>query len=695
MVTMNKKLSIFAVVLTFLILNWANCLAAEDFNYLSVVNPIDSKSDLYQQILDEMNSEYETIGKREAARVLQNSTTSVTGGLNSIGFSYRKPFVDFSIIVDRNLSPELNSDRWIVRDTFSIFIDASKVISHLKDQKVLDITDKNLAAFAGVVFKRTYTWVHFADNYNDGLTLHFEKLFMPFKALEFNNVKNLQSNEIVLKEDSLSFNAGGLVTTPLYTGVTAMAGVLAKFEKLSRVEVISMPSLQTGSPDNVLLSYEKSKVTTAGFSMGIQADFLNILKMTLLSYDFSYQLNSSYKISLNLSQNVLSEMQPTNPVAIEIGEILKNREGNLLVLAPYIVSEEKRLAETVAHKYNFLLLGGSKSSQTQQIEITTDGKVKNFFRHYYEKVKYTENLFSRIFASFIYALTNSDISAGKLASDSKKVTIEYDSERNLLENHEDLSIKENEQKLSMTFSSEFMTNKSAGTGGKKYRDRALFVLERFSGVAPMAIDMLGRDYLVAPLKINGQFQVNTEGIRYLNSLSVGSVFDYVDGLCNEYPKTSFIDFRNLFDHCRRSLQNDYIDYYKDLSHQKVTADAITVCEARSKHFIFSPAKSRAFLKNCLGQLTYKDKENWSEIPLWQLKTLSNNIVNNSYSKVHYFNLFGIQNVFFYGSFNAMTTDGRDFVTSFHEGAFKGLGAVDHYMRLENLRAPSSVVVDEQ
>ncbi len=695
MVTMNKKLSIFAVVLTFLILNWANCLAAEDFNYLSVVNPIDSKSDLYQQILDEMNSEYETIGKREAARVLQNSTTSVTGGLNSIGFSYRKPFVDFSIIVDRNLSPELNSDRWIVRDTFSIFIDASKVISHLKDQKVLDITDKNLAAFAGVVFKRTYTWVHFADNYNDGLTLHFEKLFMPFKALEFNNVKNLQSNEIVLKEDSLSFNAGGLVTTPLYTGVTAMAGVLAKFEKLSRVEVISMPSLQTGSPDNVLLSYEKSKVTTAGFSMGIQADFLNILKMTLLSYDFSYQLNSSYKISLNLSQNVLSEMQPTNPVAIEIGEILKNREGNLLVLAPYIVSEEKRLAETVAHKYNFLLLGGSKSSQTQQIEITTDGKVKNFFRHYYEKVKYTENLFSRIFASFIYALTNSDISAGKLASDSKKVTIEYDSERNLLENHEDLSIKENEQKLSMTFSSEFMTNKSAGTGGKKYRDRALFVLERFSGVAPMAIDMLGRDYLVAPLKINGQFQVNTEGIRYLNSLSVGSVFDYVDGLCNEYPKTSFIDFRNLFDHCRRSLQNDYIDYYKDLSHQKVTADAITVCEARSKHFIFSPAKSRAFLKNCLGQLTYKDKESWTEIPLWQLKTLSNNIVNNSYSKVHYFNLFGIQNVFFYGSFNAMTTDGRDFVTSFHEGAFKGLGAVDHYMRLENLRAPSSVVVDEQ
>ena len=49
---------------------------------------------------------------------------------------------------------------------------------------------------------------------------------------------------------------------------------------------------------------------------------------------------------------------------------------------------------------------------------------------------------------------------------------------------------------------------------------------------------------------------------------------------------------------------------------------------------------------------------------------------------------------FFGSFDAVTADGRAFTTSFHEGAFKGLGAVDHYMRVENLRAPSSVVLDQ-
>jgi hypothetical protein len=664
------------------------------FNYLNVVNPFETKNNLYQQILDEMNLQYDHIGQREAARVLQNSTTSVTGGLNSIGFSYRKPFIDFSISADRNLAPDLfDAKRWIVTDTFSIFIDASKVLSNLKDQKVIDINQNNLAAFAGIVFKRTYTWVHYADSYNEGLTTHMEKLFLPFNALQFNKIINMQTNEMVFKEDSLSVKAGGMVSAPLYTGITAMAGVLAKFEKVSRVEVVSSPST-TGIGDDLHMSYEKSKMAMAGVSIGIQADFLKILKLTLLSYDFSYELASSYKIYLNFNQNNLREMVPGNPVAEEISQLLKNREGDLAILGPYVISEEKKIAQTIQHKYNFLLLGGSKSSKTQQIEVTTDGRVKNFFRHYYEKVKYTEDLVSRLFASVIYAITNSEASAAKMASDSKKVTIEYDSERNLLENHEDLNIKENDQKLSMTFSAEFTTKKSTGTFGKKYRDRAVFILERYSGIDPLAVGMVQNDYLVAPFTISGQYQVNTEGIRYLNSLSMGDVFDHINGLCDEYPKSKFFNFRNLFDNCRRSLQNDYVEYFKDLSHEKITADTINACESKSKKYIFSASKSRAFLKECLSQMTFKDKADWVEIPLWPLKNLTNNIVNNSNSKVHYYNLFGVQNVFFFGSFNAVTADGRDFTTSFHEGAFKGLGAVDHYMRLENLRAPSSVVVDQ-
>ena len=702
-----------ASLIVLITLSFAGIASAQDsFSYLNVtdaetlqknytatgvgnaINPFETKNNLYQQILDEMNLEYEHIGQREAARVLSSGSSTVTGGLNSIGFSYQKPFVDFAVSVNRNLAPDLFDDkRWIVTDTFSILIDASKILSNLKDQKVIDITQNNLAAFAGIVFKRTFTWVHYANSYNEGLTTHFEKLFLPFAALQFNNISHMQTNEMIFKEDSISVKAGGIASAPLYTGITGMAGVLAKFQQLSRVEVISSPS-KTDVGDEVHLSYEKTKLVSAGISLGIQADFLKILRITLLSYDFSYELSESYKIYLNFNQFGLREMPPGSPVEMEICQLLKNREGDLDVLAPYVISEEKKIAQSIDHKYNFLLLGGSKSSKTQQIEVTTDGRVKTFYRHYYEKIRYTEDLASRLFASVIFAITNSDASAAKLASDSKKVTIEYDSEKNLLENHEDLSIKANEQKLSMSFTAEFSTKKSTGMMGKKYLDRAVFLLERFSGIDPLAVSMVQSEYLTAPFLITGRYEVNTEGVRFLNNQSVGTIFDHINGLCDEYPRNKFFNFRNLFDNCRRSLQNDYINYFKDLSHEKITAEVISVCEKQSDKFIFRAAKKRAFLKNCLSLVTFKDKEDWVEIPLWSLKNLTNNIVNNSNSKVHYYNLFGVQNVFFYGNFNAMTADGRNFTTSFHEGAFKGLGVVDHYMRLENLRAPSSIVVDQ-
>lgn len=691
------------IITTFIIMTFVATASAEEFNYLTIAENLNAsgksnntgvgnEAGLYQQIADEFNLVYETIGKREADKVINGNGLSVTGGLNSIGFSYKKPFINFGISVDRNLAPDLfDSKRWIVTDTFTVDIDASKVIGGLRDSGAINMSEQNFAAFAGVVFKRKFTWIHYANSYQEGLTGHFEKLFLPFNALTYSNITKLDDNEMVFKEDSISVKAGGVVSAPLYTGITGMAGVLAKFERLSRVEVVSL------GDSKLQISSEKSKIVTAGFSLGVQADFLNILKMTLLSYDFSYDLESSYKIYLNMNQSDLINMEAQEPVAMEVSQILKNREGDLDILAPYIISEEKRITQTIKHKYNFLLLGAQKSSKTQQIEITKDGKVKNFFRHYFEKMKYTEDVLSRLFASLTYALTNSDVSATQLASETKKVTLEYDSERNLLENRESINVGDkasSEQKLSMTFISDFKTQKTTGLTGRKFKERAKFILERFSGVDQLALDMIDRDYLKAPFHVAGNYQVNIDGIRYLNTQTTNVVFNHFDGLCNEYPKTSFLNFRNMFDNCRKNLQNDYIDYVKDLKHDQVSAQEIEVCEKGSKKYMLFPGKRRAYIKNCLAEINLLAESQWVNVPLWPLKNLSNNIVVSSYSKVHFYNLFGVQNVFFFGSFDAMTEDGRAFTASFHEGAFKGLGAVDHYMRVENLRAPSSVVVDQ-
>jgi hypothetical protein len=448
--------------------------------------------------------------------------------------------------------------------------------------------------------------------------------------------------------------------------------------------------------DHLQISLEKSKLESVGISCSVQMMFLKMIKLNLLSYDFEYENQSSYKMYTDFIANDLREMNIGNPVASEINQIIANKEADLNILSPYIISEEKKISASIAHRYNFLIFGGAKTSKTQEIEITKDGKVKVFFRHYYEKIKYTEDLLSKIFASIISALTNSSAASGMMASETKKVEIEYDSEKNLLESHSDLEIgiDPEVQKLSLKFTGEFMTKKSAGNSGEKYRDRAIFALTNYSGVDPLVSQMLGRDYLQAPLLIQGHYQVNTDGIRYLNSLTTEQSFDFIAGLCDDKPRTSFFNFRNLFDNCRRNLENDYINYLKDLSHNKVTADMITKCSMLSTQFSSSSGKRRAFIKTCLSDTSFKDTGSWTNIPLWTLKTFSQNLVNNSNSKVHFYNLFGVPNIFFYGSVEAVTADGRPFISTFHEGAFKGFGSVDNYMRQENLRSPASVVMGQ-
>lgn len=670
--------------------------SSSSLNYLTILegnNPFDGQNNLYEQIFESLHDEYQHIGKLSAQKVL-NDNLVITGGLNSIGFSYRKPFLDFGLTLNRTVAPDLfSSTRWIVTDMMTVHIDASKVLTRLKNENKIDISEKNLALFAGIVFERKFTWFHFANSYDEGLSTQFDKLFFPFLGVKFAAVKKLGVDEFITKEDSISVNAGGFVTVPIYTGVSAIGGALAKFQKISRME-LTHKSEDLLSKESLLISYEKTKSLMTGVSFQVQADFLKILRMNLLSYDFNYQLDESYKIYSRFDMAEISEMTAENPVANEISNIIKTKEPNLLILAPYVISEEKKVSEILTHKYNFLLLGGIKEAKTQQIEVTSKGLSKNFFRHYYEKIKYTEDFVSRIFTSFIFAIFNSDLKAQNMASETKKVTIEYDSERNLLDAKEDISIfHKDTQVLSLKFEGMYHTKKTSGIFGKKYRDRAKFLIEAYSGVNPLVNQMIDNEELKAPFDINGQYQVNIEGIRYFNNLSINEVFDNMNSLCDDKPKSVFYLFRSLFDNCRRSLQNNYIDYLKDLSHEKVTADAIDTCERKAFKYWYSPSKKRAFIKSCISDLTYKSAENWTMVPLWTLKNLTQDLVNNINNKTYYYNLFGIRNVFFHGSFNATTSNNSDFVTYFHEGEFKGLGVVDNYMREQNMRAPASVVVD--
>lgn len=654
---------------------------------------------LYDQIEQELNREYEAIGLREAARLLSNRSLSIIGGLNSVGVSFKRPFLDFTYYVDRNLAPDLFDDkRWIVTDTMSVTIDASKIFGRLKSEGKIELTEKNLNAFAGLVFKRSYTYVHFADSYEEGLMRDFEKLFFPFRYFSPEKIKTLNANEFLIKEDSLSYNIGGLASAPLYSGITGMAGFLAKYQRLTKTEVFGHTltkedeELAFEHRPALHLSFEKTESRSLGIGIGVQLEFLRLLKITLLSYDFTYNFDKSLKTYLDFKNKDLDLIVPESQISEEIRAMFRSQDPKIDILKPFLVSEEKRESILKRSKYTILLNGGIKEAKTSQVEIVNDGKVKRFFKHHFEHIKYKEDIWSRLFGGFINALIDVEVAANKISSETKRVSLEYEGESDLLNQNESIDV-ESEEKLSIAMTAIYRTVKTSGNSGEKYKEHALFYLDRFSGVDPLAVKMLKDDHLRGPLTLQGKYQIGRDGLMYLNRQGINDIFNHFNSLCQEFPETGFFNFRNFRDNCVRSLQKVYMSYYTDLRHDKVSGSGARYCFDKAKKYWWWPSKRRAAIKNCLSSITYKENNRLSEIPLMSLKELLDSIQSKSYSKVDYYNLFGVQNIFFYGSLDATTSDARIFSTHFHEGAFKGLGLIDHYMRLENMRFPASVVVD--
>jgi hypothetical protein len=672
----------------FFVYVFTSTVSANDFSSLEVLSDFSGNNDVFQTILSEYTHQYQKIGELESKRIIDQKNISIIGGLNSIGLSYQRPFAHFNFVLNRTLAPDLfDSTRWIVTDTCSIEVDASKLLSKLKSDKIIKISESNLLAYAGVVFKREYTWIHYSDSYESGLSTHFEKLFFPFTKLNKDQITSLENNEIIHREDKLSLSSGGLASVPIFQGVSAVAGAYLKYQLLSKLEIINYENNEES--DHIHISQEKSKNIYLGMSAEVQLDLLKILRLTLFKTETSFEKIETAKIYLNIPKNKTNGIEVDNPVALEIDKVINNKQADINKLSKYIISEERRSSIKLEHKYNFLLLGGKKDAQTEQVEIVSAGKVKKYFKHNYEKIKFQEDLISKIFSGLIYALTQAEASAVKLISESKKVTIEYENEIDLVDSKGDLFIDNDNTHLSLSFVNNF-TSKKLNKGERSVTNKLFYFIDHLTEIDSDAQNKIKSAEISTPFEYQSRFLVTADGVRYFNSLSSGEVLDNINSLCGQYPKNKFFNFRNLFDHCRNSISEDYFDYIKDFSHDKITVNAIEKCESKSLRYIFTPGKRRAFIKQCLMGLSLKEESGEYTLPMWSLKKIVTSLSNNIEDKVYFYNLFGYKNVFNTGYIESSLKNGNQFFNNFNGGVFKGYGVIENYKQTSIYRLPASV-----
>lgn len=650
------------------------------------------QSPIYQEILDELKSTYEQIGQRQADRIANgNSDLNWIGDLNTIGLHYQKSFVDFQIYVRRQLAPDLFDDtRWIVNDEFTIEVDASKLLGNLHQMDEIDISATNFGAYAGVTFRRTYKYVHFANSYQDGLTTKLDRLFLSFLKFRQLEFFKLEPYEIIKKEDYLSFNAGGVITGPIYGNITGSIGAIAEYERLAKLNV-----QRVGPEDNpregelIRVSYEKSKGIRAGLSASIQADFLALLRITLFSFDFSYKLSESHKVYLSLARGDLEKLKGENTFATNVIKLIKGQKYDLNVLANHIVSQETRKTEDINSKYQVLIFGGTRDQQTQQIEVLSQGVLQTFFRHTFEKVSFNENIFKRLLNIVAKAFLDWDLMVDKTYQDIKTMRFEYEAVKDLLKEKRDLPIEEKEN-FTISFGREFFAAKTTGSSGHK--KSAVTILSDYSSLESGVIQMLEQDIVRGPLTVKTRFQMGKPAIDYFNKLDRNMAYDYIASLCDAKPKGFFAWFRSLFGGCKNTLQKRFDKYFTELNLDAVQAASVASCKSQVRRRSFF--LRRKLLKKCLiTSAQRKQSLVGKQIPLWRLKSFLQKLYEESQNKVDMYSFFGLGHFFVFGSLNAQTSNGTSFVTHFREGNFQGLGVVETHLRSGGLRAPASIDID--
>ncbi|MFT6070348.1 MAG: hypothetical protein ACJAT2_003233 [Bacteriovoracaceae bacterium] len=667
----------FLVILLFLFekayaldTNFNNFVVIDEDGFSGGLNgDLTKEHPLYKKIMDEFGSTYEDIGKRQAERALAGKDVFVGGGLNKIGIRYGKDFVDFSVNVERQLAPDLFDDeRWIVRDMFTFEISAAALLSKLSDEGTIDIGESQAALFAGLSFKRKFTWVHFADSYNDGLTRRFDKLFLPFLSISPKKLLSIPDGEILKKEDSLTFSAGAIGSLPVSGPIWASAGALAKYKKLASIQLQGVSqNEQIKSDEKLRIQVEKNTGVEVGIRASLQVDFLKLLRFTLLSFDFSYELDHSYTTHLSFSTRELEEVYYDEELQRQLKNAFRygyfdGRRYPHLVLA----TEESKKA-TMNSKYLLLLLGGIKDQSTTHVEINKEDRIHTFFKHYFEKTTFVQNFLSRFMSGVIKSLLGLGSSINNALSDVRRFELEYKSTENLLESKD--KYKVSKENFSMTIDRSF----NSGRLNKLTKRAAIEILESYGGVDPLVWVLLRNDQLHGPLHLNGKFIIKKEGLGYLNTLSYKEVYAGIKSIC-----------KNFF--CRKSIEKKFDSYWKELNHKSY--DHMTYMSCKPKYKLFQSARKRRYLwESCLQKRTKVTlEEKMTHIPLWRLKGFMNKLTEKSSSKVDLYNFFGVSNVFLHGSFEALDQNQREFVSYFREGQFNGLGVIDSFLIGNGLKA---------
>ncbi|MBY0515279.1 MAG: hypothetical protein K2P81_00110 [Bacteriovoracaceae bacterium] len=590
---------------------------------------------LFGQIRTWLDARYQGIGQGEADRVNMFNNQFNLGVQNFSGFSWQKPFGGFGLYVDRQISPDLfDQSRWIVMDTFTVVIEATTFLGKMSEAGAVSMSASEIAAFAGINFKRVYTTYHFAPSFSEALIADFRYLFLPFLAHTPQGALALDEGKILKREDTWSVGAGGLIESPPWYGLSFSAGALVDLTNTSTLILQSIKSGDTNIPGEFLrVSHKSAQKKSAGVSAALQLDFFKIIKFTLLSYDLTFEAEKNKEFQLSFKENNKMALSDGSETSQEFSSLLRKNAPEIRFLEPYVLSLNEGENSATNSRAMLLLWGNLKKSSMEQVRVIKDQVVKTFFRSYSESIRLVQNFWSRLFSSFIFRIFQFNTGVRNDAAFTRKISIEYEATLAQSPDPDKMTI-ENHEQFSMTVGLSYEAARTDRWVDRSYKKDAENYIDRYTTLPADLKTLVRNGDLKGPLLVTTNVRVMGDGLVYFNNLTEAQVSQEFNQLCNQ--KSS----------CVKKLLEPYQKYKSILT----------------------------------GTGRYE---------LAQLKKMMAGILKEIDDLATFQVLFG-ENAFVNGSFYATSKVGMPYSTQYTLGQFRGLGVIDNYKRLNGTRQPASI-----
>jgi hypothetical protein len=611
---------------------------------------------LYEEIRTHLEASHREIGLREVANLDFLNTQFNMGQDNFSGFSWQKPYGVVHVWADRQVTPNLFGSNWLIQDTFTFDIEATTFLTRSNEAGLTSMSDAEIGAFAGITFKRVFTYYHYANSYSDGLKADFSKLFLPFVRFNPQGISKMNHEEIMKREDEWTASAGGLITTPPYYGFSFSGGILTQF---SYQNLVSVQNIISDVPikERFRIAAKSTKSASIAANISLQLDFFKILKLTIMNYDLSYEYASAKEFTLGMSDLDWNQVISDQGQNSELKKIIQGY-GQVKTLEPYVVELDEYNSSALTQRGSLLIWGRLAKNKTEQVRVIKDNSVKVFFKSYAQNVRLVQNIFSRLFSAVVYKLLKLPLGTKNAAIYSRQVNLEYEATHPQAGDPNVARI-DSTQQFSFVLNQSYEAARTDRWIDKKFKNDLIWFVDSFTTLPKDYKTIIRQEQLKGPIIIESNLRVEQAGFEHFIQSSEDTIFGHIAETCGSDRVTAWRDEKTR-DYMLKRLQVGNESCVKNLGKEYLSF----LSDYRYNFLKPSLSKFKKFMTGYFKEAA-------------SLNTLTA--------------LFGKENTFINGQLKATTSQGGLFVTSFSSGQFRGMGVIDNYKRSVGSRQPASIL----